>query len=411
MSLVQYYGQPREGTGLNRVFPYAEEPDFPSSNPRFPTGKYNYKPIIDEISRLTLLAHNAMIPGGRLTLTSNTPVTTSDVTGASTLYYTPYIGQTIALWDTTLKTWIAYPFAQLSYTLSGLTSGRPYDVFAAIASKTITGATNATPIVITSNSHGYANGDLLLISGVEGNYAANGFRKVANQAANTYELQDLDGNSIAGNGAYSSGGTSYKVTLEALAWTSDTARATALTTQNGIYAQSGALNKRYLGTFRTTGTTTTEDSATKRFVWNMYNRVLRFMEKEETSASWSYQSSTYRSLNNSTANRLEYVCGLSEDIVRAFCTACMRSSGAVNLGGLGIGIDSTSATSAKEASTAAILSTDAIGGAWARYTGIPGLGYHYIQALEATNASVAINFYTSNTGVPIRTGIQAEVFA
>jgi len=30
-----------------------------------------------------------MVPGGRLTLTSNSAISTSDVTGASTIYYTP----------------------------------------------------------------------------------------------------------------------------------------------------------------------------------------------------------------------------------------------------------------------------------------------------------------------------------
>src|SRR6266550_8917026 len=54
--------------------------------------------------------------------------------------------------------------------------------------KAITGATNATPIVITATAHGFTNGDLVFVDGVGGNLAANGLWKIANVAANTFEL-------------------------------------------------------------------------------------------------------------------------------------------------------------------------------------------------------------------------------
>lgn len=74
--------------------------------------------------------------------------------------------------------------------------------------KAITGATNATPIVVTATAHGFANGDRVLIGGVGGNTNANGVFQIANQAANTFELvQEADGTTpIAGSGAYTSGG-------------------------------------------------------------------------------------------------------------------------------------------------------------------------------------------------------------
>jgi hypothetical protein len=74
-------------------------------------------------------------------------------------------------------------------------------------SGSITGATNATPIVITSANHGLATNQLVVISGVGGNTAAN--NTAGNQAwvitkidANTFSL-----NNSAGNGAYTSGGS------------------------------------------------------------------------------------------------------------------------------------------------------------------------------------------------------------
>src|SRR5574337_954655 len=52
----------------------------------------------ERIKRINRMAQG-ILPGGRLTLTSGTPVTTSDVTGATTVYYTPYLHNLIPLWD------------------------------------------------------------------------------------------------------------------------------------------------------------------------------------------------------------------------------------------------------------------------------------------------------------------------
>lgn len=74
--------------------------------------------------------------------------------------------------------------------------------------KQITGATNASPIVITSTSHGFSNGDIVSITGVGGNTAANGKWTIANVATNTFELSGS-----TGNGAYTSGGVVVNLTL------------------------------------------------------------------------------------------------------------------------------------------------------------------------------------------------------
>jgi len=78
------------------------------------------------------------------------------------------------------------------------------------SSKAITGATNATPIVITSAAHGFSNGDKITIAGVLGNTNANGTFLVASKTTNTFELNNLAGANIAGNGTYTSGGTIVK---------------------------------------------------------------------------------------------------------------------------------------------------------------------------------------------------------
>jgi hypothetical protein len=62
----------------------------------------------------------------RLTLTTAVPVTTSDVTGAGTLYAALYKGNKVSLFDGTR--WKVYMFTERSLALS-LTSGKNYDVF------------------------------------------------------------------------------------------------------------------------------------------------------------------------------------------------------------------------------------------------------------------------------------------
>lgn len=79
--------------------------------------------------------------------------------------------------------------------------------------KTITGATQANPVVITSNGHGYSNGDRVKIEDVVGMTELNGkWFVVKNQAANTFELTTTAGDNIDGTGfeAYVSGGLAYE---------------------------------------------------------------------------------------------------------------------------------------------------------------------------------------------------------
>lgn len=70
------------------------------------------------------------------------------------------------------------------------------------AAGTVTGATTATPVVITQTAHGYATGDIVVIASVGGNTGANGTFPIIVLTANTYSLTGS-----VGAGAYTSGGT------------------------------------------------------------------------------------------------------------------------------------------------------------------------------------------------------------
>jgi len=75
--------------------------------------------------------------------------------------------------------------------------------------KTVSGATNATPIVVTATSHGYSDGDFVNITGVVGNTACNDLHIIQNKTSNTFELTTPAGANVAGNGSYSSGGAAH----------------------------------------------------------------------------------------------------------------------------------------------------------------------------------------------------------
>jgi hypothetical protein len=89
---------------------------------------------------------------GRLTLTTGTPVTTGDVSAATTLYYTPYTGNRIALYDGA-GSWNVRTFTEVSLSLASCTASTPYDVFLYDNGGVVTAAaviwSNATTRAIT----------------------------------------------------------------------------------------------------------------------------------------------------------------------------------------------------------------------------------------------------------------------
>lgn len=271
----------------------------------------------------------------RLTLTSATPVTTADVTGATTIYCTPYKGNQIALYDGS-STWNTRTSAEFSLALGTLTAAKPYDVF-----------------------------------------------------------------------CYDNAGTP---TLEFLAWTNDTTRATALVYQDGVLVKSGATTRRYLGTFYTTSTTQTEDSVTNRYLWNCYNRVLRPMSKTDSTASWTYTTATWRQANAAAANQLNVVVGVAEDAVRANVMSEFSNTGA-NGGATGIGIDSTSSNSARSVFSGGNVGSETCFSA--TYSGVLSAGRHYLAWLEIAQAGGTATWRGSTTLVGVNTnpGISAEVMA
>jgi hypothetical protein len=121
-------------------------------------------------------------------------------------------------------------------------------------------------------------------------------------------------------------------TLELLAWTNDTTRATALARSSGRFTKNADTTRLYVGSFRTTGSSgQTEDSNAKRYVWNMYNRVRRSMVVIDSTNSWTYTTATFRQARNASVNQIDFVSGLAEGLVEVYVVAtASNSTGGVN---------------------------------------------------------------------------------
>lgn len=280
------------------------------------------------------------IPQGRITLTTVTPVLTGNVSGATTVYYTPYTGQYVPIYSGS-----AWAMTDVGGELSQATTD-----------------TTKSPAACTTNS----NYDFFV---------------------------------------WNDGGT-YRCT-RGPAWSSDTSRGTgAGTTElqaiSGIYTNKNAITNgpaanrgTYVGTIRTNGTSTVDFNlgasavgGTAGFIglWNQYNRVRWAANPQDSTASWSYGTASWRAVDASNAMRVSFVCGQNEGIVDAIYNGVCNVSSAA--GGYGLGYDSTTALATGSTPGAALVAGTS--SAVAVYAGLPGLGFHYIQALEYGGTSITM---------------------
>lgn len=101
----------------------------------------------------------------------------------------------------------AFGLGNIAWTSATIKAALLDTTVTSTAVKPITGATNATPIVVTATAHGYVNGDIVYIDSVGGNLAANGIWQVASVAANTFNLTNpVSAANAVGSAAYTSGG-------------------------------------------------------------------------------------------------------------------------------------------------------------------------------------------------------------
>ena len=251
---------------------------------------------------------------GRLTLQSGVPISTSDQADKTNLYFTPYNGNKISLYNG--ASWITHKFTQRTLAVGGFTASKPYDIF-----------------------------------------------------------------------IHNNAGT---LTLSGVVWTNNTTRAAALTTQDGVYVKTGATGYRYLGTIYIDSGQKCQDTSTKKFVWNYYNRILRSMLVTETTIH-TYSGAARLWNNSSTNNLIMLVTGMSWINATANMSVRIRA-----------GADGSSAWTYIYLDGADFMSpyldsvknmNDQYIQASASVTGLVGAGYHYFDVREQGDHVSSTFFY------------------
>lgn len=208
---------------------------------------------------------------------------------------------------------------------------------------------------------------------------------------------------------YDNAGT---LTLDTLIWTNTTTRATALVTQNGVLSKTGALTRRYLGSFYCTSTNATTSSFANRHIWNYYNRVpLPMRNAPETADNWTYSTATVRQANANTANQLSFVIGVAEVALDARITAS-ASNGNVGVPfQVGVGLDTTSAfTTGFQNPYSGSNAVDHPITLFAQLVAYPAVGYHFASWNEWSTATPTTTWRGDNGAATItQSGISGEI--
>lgn len=296
--------------------------------------RYNLANTRYELLNPAQIAAPLITPQGRLTLTSGKPVLNSDVTAATAVFYTPYIGNQVPIYNGTLTT--VQTFSEQTLTLvSNHLASTIYDVFAFLNSGTFTIGTGP--------------------------------------AWN---------NSAAGAGARGAGAGTTQLAFQNGFLTN----AVSMTARNGATTYTVAANQgTYLGSIfidSVAGQITANFSygQSRKFgPWNAHNRVAIQMKAGDNTAGWNYTGTIYRAQNNSSANSITVFCGLAEEW---FILNYSQLANSPNTYTTGIGWNSTTSPSGTVANWSGILST-----LLCSYFSPPSLGINTVTALEKSNGS------------------------
>jgi hypothetical protein len=307
------------------------------------------------VSAIQVVAASALPPAtpqGRLTLTTGTPALIADVVGATTVYYTAYTGTYVPVWN-------GAAFQNLT--------------FAADLTLTLTAAAAANGIV---DVFAFSNAGVLTL----------GFGPVWSVAT--------PGSGARGSGA---GTTALQRTGGLLT------NANVITLLNGAstYANIPAGQATYLGSVwvnSVAGQTTchvTYGQSRKWGVWNAYNRLQAQLQCGDGTASWTYNTTTWRPANNNTANSLSVFQGLAEEPIAAWLGQNIQvTTGAQSR--IALGANSTTVPAGKIGYSFVGSATSGIFNAIADYTSPPALGINTYTALEYGTAGTSTYYGASS---------------
>jgi hypothetical protein len=126
-------------------------------------------------------------------------------------------------------------------------------------------------------------------------------------------------------------------------------------------------------------------------LYNAYNRVRTVAACRDSTASWTYNSTTWRAANASNSNRVTYVDGLQQSALSAFRSILLSDATSTN-GLIGIDLDSTSNAPDNCSQLGPSLGILSVGDQFP-----PQLGLHFVQAVEAVSGGTTATFFGLQT--------------
>jgi hypothetical protein len=284
-------------------------------------------------------------PQGYLTLTSATPIIAGDVSAATSVYYTPFTGTLIPVYNGSRHVPTEFTELTLSMVASHAASTL-YDVFVFSNAGVLTLVTGPAWSVSTAGSGARGTG------------------------AGTTELTRLNGywvNNVSMTGR--NGSTTYSI---------DAQRATYV----GSIFMDGSNGQ--ISCHRTWG------ASRKWGVWNAYNRQPLYLKAGDSTASWNYTTNTIRASNNASTNSLTVFAGLPEEWFNlSFDQSITITHADTNAteGRNGIGWNSTTAASGRTGRVGGggggqDAGDTLLGNARASFLQVPTIGINVVTALE-----------------------------
>lgn len=284
-------------------------------------------------------------PGGRLSVSSATPVMTATVSAAATVYYTPYVHDSINIYDGT--NWVPTSFAELSQALSdtakspaAAAANKNYDLFVWNDSGTV--RCTRGPAWTSDSARG--------------------------TGAGTTELERISGVLLNKN---------------------------AIT--NGPAADRGI----YVGTIRTNGSSVVDwtfgsaasgGGAASFGVWNYYNRASIGTAVQDSGAAYAYAVAAWRQARASAGNQAQFIIGYSED---SFVCGYQQEiqPGGNFFADIGIGVNSASSPSTMAFANGAGFFFPSI--VWIQ---LSPLGWNTVYGLENSASAASVLYGNSTAG-------------
>jgi len=355
--------------------------------------------FVNKFQSLLVEPERPHICQGRLTGETGVPISTSNRTDLTTLYFTPHKGNEISIFNTTTSLWETLQFEEVSLDISAYQRNTCYDIFAyksgtTIAldsviwnspdNGTITSISNASPRVVSTATPPPSGTKLVTIAGnsVASNNAT--WRVGTIVAGTSFQLLELDGDNSTSPGSVGSDGTFIRK--------DDTdSRVSELELQDGVKVKNGDAGYRYLGAIKMTDVTgELEDSTAHRGIWNYYNQVDRVL-LANVEADINYGSASWQVANNNYTYIHFFVIGLLDDYVSLRANTTINPSADGVLGAMTAQINKTDTSLGDHSVSNANTQYVRAGLSYDKY---PQVGSNYLCPIVFASAS-SVDFYST----------------